>query len=280
MRGRHGRIGAAAALALGIVALAPAGALAQSDLAIDKTDSADPATVGQQYEYALAVSNGGPQPADGVAVTDTLPNRVDFVSVTASQGTCTLQGSKRVNCELGSIAAGEGASIDILVKAMKAGTVSNTAEVSAATGDDPTPGNDTDTEATVIQEPGAGGQKCDGIPVTIVGTPGNDNLVGTDKRDVIDGLSGDDEIIGMQGRDIICAGKGNDVVKGRGNSDFVKGGGGEDRIRGNSGDDRLRGNGANDNIGGGRGHDILSGGKGDDDVCRGGKGRDSRRGCE
>lgn len=37
---------------------------------------------------------------------------------------------------------------------------------------------------------------CQGLPVTIMGTPGNDRIFGTPTRDVIDGSGGDDVIDG------------------------------------------------------------------------------------
>jgi serine protease len=57
-----------------------------ADLSITKSDSPDPATVGQALTYSLAVSNAGPDGASGVTVADTLPASVTFVSSTPSQG--------------------------------------------------------------------------------------------------------------------------------------------------------------------------------------------------
>lgn len=55
---------------------------------------------------------------------------------------------------------------------------------------------------------------CDGIPATIVGTPGSETLKGTSAADVIVAREGNDIIRGLGGDDIICAGKGNDIVYG------------------------------------------------------------------
>lgn len=281
MPGRRGRIGKAFALAVGIAGLLPAAASAQADLSIDKTDSADPVTTGSQFTYSIAVSNAGPDAASGVSVADTLPNEVDFVSATVptySEGSCDLQGSKRVNCTLGTLASGATGSVSIVVRARNEGTAVNTATVSATTPNDPTQGNNQDTEQTVIRD-APGGPTCAGKTVTILGTEGADTLTGTGKRDVIAGLGGDDLIRGLDGRDVICGGLGNDRLKGQVDDDIVKGGGGDDRVRGAGGDDSLFGNAGNDNLGGGPGNDALRGGSGTD-QCRGGSGRDSRKGCE
>ena len=253
----------------------PANAFAQSDLSVSKGDSADPVTVGAQFEYAVTVANTGPEAATAVSLTDTLPNEVDFVSVSASQGNCELQGSKRVNCELGAIAAGANATVTVRVTAARAGTAVNTATVSG-TPNDPVEANNEVTEQTVIQA--AAAVTCSGRQATLVGTTGADTLSGTDKTDVIAGLGGDDTIRGLDGRDVICAGRGIDLVVAGGDGDLIKGGGDADRIRGAAGDDVLAGNGGDDLLRGGSGDDALRGGSGDD-SCSGGRGKDVEKGC-
>lgn len=78
---------------------------------------------------------------------------------------------------------------------------------------------------------------CQGAPVTIVGTAGNDVLNGTPGADVIAGLEGDDFIYGLDGNDRLCGGPGND---------FLSGGNGNDRLHGGPGDDALDGGAGND----------------------------------
>jgi uncharacterized repeat protein (TIGR01451 family) len=281
MWGNRGRIAVACAVAAGIVGLLPATAFAQADLSVAKTDSADPVTTGAQFSYTVAVSNAGPEPATSVSIEDTLPNEVDFVSgivSSYSEGSCNVQGSRRVTCSLGTIPSGGTAFATITVRARRAGTAVNTATVTAANPNDPTPGNNQDSEETVIQE-GPAGPSCAGKTATRVGTDGPDTITGTTKRDVIVGLGGDDLIRGLEGRDVICGGQGNDRLKGQVDGDLVKGGRGDDRVRGAGGADTLAGNAGNDSLGGGPGDDALRGGKGTD-QCRGGSGRDTRTGCE
>jgi CSLREA domain-containing protein len=102
---------------------------------------------------------------------------------------------------------------------------------------------------------------CLGRPVTIVGTPGPDDLSGGLGRDVFLGLGGDDVFQGSLDDDRAC------------------GGNGDDRLIGGPGDDRSTGNGGNDVLLGEGGDDLLIGGLGAD-VCRGGGGRDIIRRCE
>ena len=64
---------------------------------------------------------------------------------------------------------------------------------------------------------------CAGLPATIVGTTGDDELTGT---------AGDDVIAGLDGQDTIDGGAGNDVVCGDAGADSVTGGSGDDRLYG------------------------------------------------
>ena len=72
------------------------------DLAITKSDSPDPALVGQPISYTLQITNNGPGIATGVVVSDILPVGVTFGSATASQGSCSQAGGI-VTCNLGTI---------------------------------------------------------------------------------------------------------------------------------------------------------------------------------
>jgi uncharacterized repeat protein (TIGR01451 family) len=119
-----------------------------ADLSLVKTDSPDPVRVKEVLTYTLTVTNGGPDDATAVTVEDQLPAGVQFVSATASQGTCTQAGGV-VTCSLGSLANGASATVTIKVRPTAKGTLSNTAEVEAAE-PDPNPGNNSDTETTTV----------------------------------------------------------------------------------------------------------------------------------
>lgn len=118
-----------------------------ADLAIVKTSSPNPATVGSPLTYTLTVTNNGPDAALSVTVTDPLPGTVTFVSATPSQGNCS--GTTTVTCSLGTIAASGSATITIVVTPTAEGTLSNTATVGSPTSD-PVPGNNSDNEMTPV----------------------------------------------------------------------------------------------------------------------------------
>jgi uncharacterized repeat protein (TIGR01451 family)/CSLREA domain-containing protein len=121
---------------------------ATSDLSITKTGSPNPVTVGGTLTYTITVNNGGPSTATNVTLADTLPASVTFGSATPSQGSCTQSGGT-VTCNLGSIADGGSATVTITVTPNAAGTISNTATVSANESD-PNSANNTATATTTV----------------------------------------------------------------------------------------------------------------------------------
>lgn len=81
-------------------------------------------------------------------MVDTLPNSVDFILSTPSQGTCTEAGGI-VTCSLGTITNGSTVTVEILVSPTKTGTIFNTAIVSSDT-NDPNPDNNKVTISTTV----------------------------------------------------------------------------------------------------------------------------------
>ncbi|HXG75485.1 MAG TPA: DUF11 domain-containing protein [Gaiellaceae bacterium] len=104
--------------------------LAQVDIAVAKTDAPDPATVGRLLTFTIAVSNRGPGLATDVRLEDPLPRSLELVSVSASQGACTL--APALACSLGRLAPGASATVVVRVRPRHTGAVSNTATAVAA----------------------------------------------------------------------------------------------------------------------------------------------------
>lgn len=104
--------------------------VAPVDVSITKSASSKQVDKGKTFTYTLKVSNSSTTASPSTTVTDTLPSRVAFVSVTASQGTCS--GTTTVTCDLGTVAAGGTATVTIKVKATRTGSATNTASVSTA----------------------------------------------------------------------------------------------------------------------------------------------------
>lgn len=120
------------------------------DLGISKSDSADPVNAGDSFNYIITVNNGGTADAKNVALTDTLPAGVTYVSSTPS---CNHVSGK-VTCNLGDLAVGASTNVTITVQADASAvdkTVTNTASVTNDIEENPNNLPNTATEDTLIQ---------------------------------------------------------------------------------------------------------------------------------
>jgi uncharacterized repeat protein (TIGR01451 family) len=128
----------------------------EADLSITKSGAPNPVLSGNRLTYTLTVTNGGPQAAIGVTVTDPLPGNVHFDSVGSSQGSCTRSTAKpapkdgTVTCSLGNLANGASAEITIVVTTTTPGTLTNTATVRGNEADPIPPNNSATATTTVI----------------------------------------------------------------------------------------------------------------------------------
>ncbi len=143
-----------------------------ADLSITKTDSADPVDPGNSFFYTLTVVNNGPSDASGLTVTDTVPAGFTISSVTSGLGSCGNVGNL-ATCTLASLPLSATWTITINVDvdpATAGGLYTDTATVTATTSD-PVPGNNTDTEGTVVTPAGdLAITKTDGVASVIAGT--------------------------------------------------------------------------------------------------------------
>lgn len=120
---------------------------ASADVSITKTAKPDPVPAGGEVTYTLVARNNGPSPAQDVTVTDTLPDGVELVSATPTQGSC-----KSATCTLGTIASGTTATISVVVRvpaASAATSLTNVATVTTSTSD-PNPDNNTSSVTTDV----------------------------------------------------------------------------------------------------------------------------------
>ncbi|HEX2183278.1 MAG TPA: DUF11 domain-containing protein, partial [Rubrobacteraceae bacterium] len=123
-------------LVMTLLMAAPAWAQ-DTTLRVTKSDSVDPATVGEDLTYTIRVRNtGATETAENVRLEDFLPENTTFRSAAAAGGNCDEPdlGSTggTVRCNLGDIAAGTFEEVTITVRptaaAGEAGFVRNTAE--------------------------------------------------------------------------------------------------------------------------------------------------------
>jgi uncharacterized repeat protein (TIGR01451 family) len=278
-----------------------------ADLELNKTASASPIAPGATVTFTLSIVNNGPSPATGVAVTDTLPAGLTFVSAPG----CGAAGST-VTCTVGPLASGATSTIAITARAAATAagqTLTNVASSSSST-PDPVSSNNAATESVAVETPPATPPppppppsppppppsppppsppppptpppppppprppaepivRCAGRIATMVGTPKADRLRGTSRRDVIAARGGNDVIVGLSGHDVVCAGPGADLVRGGTGNDTIYGSLGPDRLYGEAGNDRI--------FGGGRPTANSPGRSGErqNDTILGGRGADT-----
>jgi uncharacterized repeat protein (TIGR01451 family) len=270
-------IGSVALVAIVLAAVGSGGAGADpgdADLRLTKSDSPDPVVAGINLTYTIRVENPSTLPATNVVVTDNLPSGVDFVSATG--GNCQRAGGT-VTCDLGQVNAATTATVTIVVKTKKDGTLSNTASVTSP--EDIALANNSATATTTVTKKGKKPKKGTSCAApTIVGTAGDDSITGTSRADAIATFTGNDVVFASGGKDVVCTDGGSDVVFGADGGDTIIGGGAADRLVGGKGGDVIRGKNGRDRLKGKSGDDVLNGGK-KRDRCKGGSGADTLIRC-
>ena len=126
---------------------------AVADISVVQRDTPDPAAVGSNVTYSITISNTGPSLAGAVALTNTLPAGVTFLSATSGQGSCSTAAGK-ITCSLNAMAPGAAVTVTIVVTAVAEGTLTNS--VSAFASElDLNSANNSATETTTVLAPPA-----------------------------------------------------------------------------------------------------------------------------
>ncbi|HEU5068908.1 MAG TPA: Calx-beta domain-containing protein [Verrucomicrobiae bacterium] len=110
------------------------GQTSNADLTLSFSNSPPMVSLGQYFTVTVAVFNNGLDPAANVVVSNWLPANATFVGAVASQGSVT-QAAGVVAWTLGSLAYNRGAALTIELQASQLGSLTNFAQVSAATPD-------------------------------------------------------------------------------------------------------------------------------------------------
>jgi uncharacterized repeat protein (TIGR01451 family) len=139
---------------------------AAADIRVTKIVSDATPAVGTNVTFTISATNLGPNDATGVQVTDNLPASLTYVSSTASQGAySSLSGLWNI----GNLAAGSTATLQITVTVTTTNTVTNTATRTSSSPIDPNPANDSSSaQVTGSSIPGL---PNNGVPADAVALP-------------------------------------------------------------------------------------------------------------
>jgi uncharacterized repeat protein (TIGR01451 family) len=154
----------------------PAALLAASMIA-----TPDPVFGGNYLNYQITITNLGPDIAESVVITDTLPATVTFSTASASQGSATNMGDIVV-FSLGSMSNGVIATATIRVVTGAAGMIVNTATVSTASTDLYLAESTTANSTTVATPPSAYLEATNfatGLQLTLEGQEGQNYAIQT-----------------------------------------------------------------------------------------------------
>ncbi len=123
--------------------------LVGNDLSVSIADRPDPVGLGGFLTNIVAVTNSGPGAATGVTTTNLLPATVSFVSAISSQGSCALVAG-RVECSLGTLAGGGGATVTIVTSPNASGQITNRVTIGRAEADGYAGNNFAESVTTVL----------------------------------------------------------------------------------------------------------------------------------
>jgi uncharacterized repeat protein (TIGR01451 family) len=106
--------------------------VAQADLALGQTQSANSLFVGNNLTYNISVTNRGASGVTSPVITDQLPPGFALVSSSTTQGSIS-QNNGLVTCNLGPMASNATAAVSLVVQPGMAGTFTNTAAITSET---------------------------------------------------------------------------------------------------------------------------------------------------
>lgn len=122
-----------------------------ADLWVSKIGGPDPVGLGETLTYTITSQNNGPDTAQDVVITDTLPGGLSFIGAAAYTGTCSEAGGV-VTCDMGDMNVGDIQSVVIsgtVAEASCGEVITNTVEVASATPDNNSNNNTFEEDTTV-----------------------------------------------------------------------------------------------------------------------------------
>jgi uncharacterized repeat protein (TIGR01451 family) len=122
-----------------------------TDLELTANVSAPTAQIGQNFTYTSTVKNIGAHEATDVKVIDPIPQNAQYISVSTTQGTCSLSNGT-ITCLLGKVAVNASVKVDLVLTSNTVGSIQNSPYVTASEVDVNT-SNNTASSSITMQAP-------------------------------------------------------------------------------------------------------------------------------
>jgi len=161
-----------------------------ADVAVEKGAEPDSGTAGAEVLYTITVTNQGPDPAEGVFLTDQVftdasePFPIDVLwdaIEVSNDGTCSEADGSAFECDLGTVATGETVTVTVPGVPQQPGTMRNVVDVTALDPPDPNLENNSADVTTPVAAPDLG---------SISGTKWNDRNGNGEREEGEEGLEG------------------------------------------------------------------------------------------
>jgi hypothetical protein len=128
-----------------------------ADLSVAQVESSDPAGLFADLTYTITVTNSGPVAAPGVRLSHLILGTWSYMNAIPSQGSCTaatysIPGPEvDVGCNLGSLASGNSATVQVVVYPVMDAVLTSTASVASNVGD-PDAADNVAVETTTVTD--------------------------------------------------------------------------------------------------------------------------------
>lgn len=152
-----------------------------ADMAIDVKAVRSSDNLDDPFKYVISIKNNGVNDATSVKIQDQLPNEVQLQQLIKPLKGVAEMSNNTLIWNIGKVSVGETADLSMIVKALKAGTITNAANVSA-TEPDPVMANNVDDVTTIVTQ----------LIIPNVFTPNGDNVNDTFVIPGLDSYSGNE----------------------------------------------------------------------------------------
>jgi uncharacterized repeat protein (TIGR01451 family) len=136
-----------------------------ADLGVSVSSATPSTEVGDPLAFTATVSNAGPSPATGVAVSGSVSQQLNLAAVSASQGSCSQSGNT-FSCALGNVGVGSSATVGFSGTVTAPGDIVAMLSVAGGQGDPNSANNPASATVPAVVPPPVLGQAVNVEPIS------------------------------------------------------------------------------------------------------------------